>query len=106
MPTSHDVLARLISLVNALGLFNLQEIGPAVVGGRLHSIVSSHHSFRGSVVEALAALGVPEQSAALYRDRLVRGDCLIGIEGSNQDIAQAKRLLRHCRIVHWQSYKV
>lgn len=105
-PAPSDRLADLAGLVSYPGMVTLPEIGPVIVGGRLSSLISPANDFNHTMAKTLGALGLPERSAALYSDRIKRGDHLIGIEGSSPDILQAKQILRHCRIIHWQTYRV
>lgn len=105
-PASSNMMASLAGLVAQPRVVALPEIGPVIAGGALSSVIAPSGDFKSSVTEALGALGIPERSAGLYSDRIGRGDCLIGVEGSSADILQAKQILRYCRIIHWQTYKV
>ncbi len=104
--SSSDMLAGLTGLVDSVSVVTLPEIGPVIVGGRLSSLISPASDFKSTIAKAFGALGLPDRSVALYSDRLKRGDCLTGIKGSSQNVLQAKQVLRHCRIIHWQAYKV
>ncbi len=104
--SSSDMLAGLTGLVDSVSVVTLPEIGPVIVGGHLGSLISPASDFKSTIAKALGALGLPDRSVALYSDRVKRGDCLTGLKGSSHDVLQAKQVLRHCRIIHWQAYKV
>ncbi|NEQ31675.1 MAG: hypothetical protein F6K04_11835 [Leptolyngbya sp. SIO4C5] len=103
---ANSMISGLSGLVARPSQLELLGTGSVVAGGRLSAIVSSLNSFAGSSIEALRTLGIPEQTAALYSDRIGRGDCLIGVEGSGPDILEAEEILHHCQINHWQIYEI
>ncbi|MEB3360247.1 MAG: hypothetical protein VKK04_26220 [Synechococcales bacterium] len=101
------MLERLEDLVPHPVQVSSPGIGPVIAGGRLSSILSnpSWDTFKGSLVEAFKVLGIPEESAQVYSDRINRGDCLIMVEGSSGDIQQSENILRHCEINEWNVYQ-
>ncbi|MEC4817146.1 MAG: hypothetical protein SAK29_28330 [Scytonema sp. PMC 1069.18] len=55
-------------------------------------------------MKAIADLGIPEQRARVYSDRLHIGDYLVIIEGSNDEIEPAQKVLKECGIEYWGVY--
>ena len=58
-------------------------------------------AFAESWVGALAGIGIPEERAHIYSDRVRRGDCLVMIEGSDEELSKAESLLKHRGIQEW-----
>jgi hypothetical protein len=58
----------------------------------------------GGLVGALVGLGIPEERAKVYNDRLSRGDYLIFVEGTEDEIRRAETILHHRGIQEWGIY--
>jgi len=61
-------------------------------------------SFPDSWVRVLAGMGIPEKRASVYSDRVERGNCLVMLEGTNQEIVKAEQILRNLEIQEWEIY--
>ena len=74
--------------------FTLSPDDYVVAGDRLGSVLSSSKAFGGSILQALPALGMSEEDAKLYCDRIQRGDYLVGIESSSSNFLEAENSVR------------
>jgi hypothetical protein len=57
-------------------------------------------------VGALAGLGIPEEQARVYNDRLARGYYLLMVNGTEDEIRRAEAILRHHSIQDFDIYDV
>jgi hypothetical protein len=58
----------------------------------------------GSLLGALLGLGIPEDEARSYNDRVSRGHYLIMIEGTDEEIHRAQAILNRGGIEDWRVY--
>lgn len=58
----------------------------------------------GNLVKALADLGIPEAQARTYGDRLHRGDYLVLVDGTEDDIHRAEATFSNGGIQNWGVY--
>ncbi|WP_026734060.1 general stress protein [Fischerella sp. PCC 9605] len=57
-----------------------------------------------NLVQALAALGIPEERARVYSDRLQQGDYLVILDGIDDEIHRAEGVLSQQGIQYWGVY--
>jgi len=97
-------------LLVGLGGLLIPGVGPIMLAGATATAIGT--AFSGGVIGALAGslagsligLGIPEDRAHLYSDRVAQGDYLIIVEGSESDIALAESILNKHGINHWYIY--
>lgn len=100
----------LIGLIGSLTAFTIPGIGPVLAGGTLATILADTllggaiGAATGGLVGALVGLGVPEDRARVYNDRVSRGDYLVVVEGSEDDINRAQTILHRGGIQEWGVY--
>ncbi|NJM63093.1 MAG: histidine kinase, partial [Oscillatoriales cyanobacterium RU_3_3] len=58
----------------------------------------------GGLIGALVGLGIPEEEAKAYSDRVARGDYLVLLNGTESEIAEAERVLSRGGIQQWGVY--
>jgi uncharacterized protein YcfJ len=58
----------------------------------------------GGLVGGLVGLGIPEDRARVYNDRVSRGDYLVIVDGSEDEIRRAEAVLSHRGIQEWGIY--
>jgi hypothetical protein len=58
----------------------------------------------GSLFGALVGLGIPEERARVYNDRLSRGDYLVILDGTDDEIRRAEAILSNRGIQEWGIY--
>ncbi|MBD1913544.1 MULTISPECIES: general stress protein [unclassified Leptolyngbya] len=102
-------LGTITGLLVGLGTLAIPGIGPILVAGATATTLATTlagtaiGAVAGSLLGALAGLGIPEDEAHGYHDRIMRGEYLVIVDGSDDEIAQAEQIL-HSRGV--ESYKV
>ncbi|NMG10393.1 general stress protein [Brasilonema sp. UFV-L1] len=70
------------------------------VGGVAVGAAASHN-----LVKALADLGIPEERARHYGDRLHQGDFMVIVDGTDEEIQPAEAVLRKRNIEYWGIYE-
>ena len=78
---------------------------------RISSIAKQESNIVGSetvisLAEALVHLDIPVDMARNYNDLVAQGKYLVMVEGSQNDIAGAKTILKQCGIGDWVVYKI
>jgi hypothetical protein len=58
----------------------------------------------GGLVGALIGLGIPEERARVYNERLSRGDYLVFVEGTDAEVRRAEAILSNRGIQEWGIY--
>ena len=51
----------------------------------------------GGIIGGLVGLGIPEDKAKIYSDRVGSGSYLVMVNGTDDDISRAERILREQR---------
>ncbi|MGE5660455.1 MAG: general stress protein [Actinomycetota bacterium] len=108
--TAGAVTGGLIGLIGGLSALTIPGIGPVVAGGALASILGDAlvggaiGAAAGGIVGALVGLGVPENRARGYSDRLSRGQYLVIVEGTDEELNRAESILRVRGIEDWGIY--
>lgn len=96
-----------------LGLTSLAlpGIGIVLAAGSLAAAMAATVASTGvaaaaanNIVKALTELGIPEEQAKVYSDRLQQGNALIMVEGSEDDIHQAEAILSDRKVAEWGIY--
>lgn len=99
-----SVLVGLSSLaIPGVGLV----IAAGSVGAALLATVAStgfEAAAIGGVVRALTDLGIPEEQARIYSDRLYGGSYLVIIEGTDDEISRAEAIISNRGIQDWAIY--
>jgi uncharacterized protein YcfJ len=100
-------LGGLTGLLVGLGILAIPGIGPVMLAGAAATAIASTISgsvigaITGSLVGGLVGLGIPEDRAQVYSDRIADGDYLVMVEGSRKDIAIAESIFSHRGIAQW-----
>ncbi|AFY80462.1 DUF1269 domain-containing protein [Oscillatoria acuminata] len=99
-----------IGLLQALAALSIPGIGPVLAGGTVATILlntlagGAIGAATGGLVGALAGLGIPEERAKIYNDRLSQGHYLLIVEGSVYEIERAEEILTGRGIQEWGIY--
>jgi hypothetical protein len=100
--------SALATVLVGLGSLAIPGIGPIIAAGTLGaSLVAGVASTGvaaaafGGVVKALTDLGIPEETARTYTDRLQAGDYLVVVDGSEDDISRAQGIFSSRGIQNW-----
>lgn len=94
-------------LLIGLGTLAIPGVGPVLLGGATATALATALSggaigaVAGGVTGALVGLGIPEDRAKVYNERLAKGDYLVMIDGSNAEADQAESILRRHSVHEW-----
>ena len=97
-------------LLVGLGALAIPGVGPVMLAGATATAIATALSggaigaAAGGLVGALVGLGIPEERAKVYNDRLSRGDYLVFVDGTDDEIRRAETILHHCGIQEWGIY--
>jgi hypothetical protein len=99
------------SVLVGLGSLAIPGIGPVIAAGSvataLVATVAStgiEAAAMGRVVTALADLGIPEEQARVYGDRLYQGHYLVMLDGTQDEISRAEAIFGDRGIQDWSVY--
>lgn len=105
-----SVVGGLVGLIGALSAITIPGVGPVLVGGAIASIVGDTMlggavgAAAGGLVGVLIDLGIPEEHALLYNERLEKGEYLLILEGAGEELSRAASVLVPAGIQEWQVY--
>jgi uncharacterized membrane protein len=103
-------LGGLTGLLVGLGVIAIPAVGPVMLAGAAATAIATALSggaigaAAGSLVGGLVGLGLPEDHAKVYSDRVSQGNYLVLVEGSAADIVQAESIFRKHGILEWHVY--
>ena len=103
-------LGGLTGLLVGLGALAIPGIGPVMLSGALATALATAitggaiGAAAGGLVGALVGLGIPEDRAKVYNDRVSRGDYLVIVDGSEDEVRRAETILSHRGIQEWGIY--
>ncbi|MEG4814294.1 histidine kinase [Microcoleus sp. K5-D4] len=103
-------LGGLTGLLVGLGLVAIPGIGPIMLAGASATAIATTlagtalGAAAGGLIGALVGMGIPEEEAKVYNDRVARGDYLVLVDGSETEVAQAESILSRGGIQHWNTY--
>jgi hypothetical protein len=93
-------LGGLTGLLVGLGALAIPGIGPVMLAGATATTIattlagSAIGAVAGSLVGALVGLGIPEERARVYNERVSRGEYLVILDGTDAEIARAEAILK------------
>ena len=100
----------LTGLLVGLGMVAIPGVGPVMLAGAAATALATTLSggvigaATGGIVGGLVGLGIPEDRARKYSDRIDQGDYLVMVQGSDEDIHRAQKILSHRGIDDWGIY--
>ena len=103
-------LGGLTGLLVGLGALAIPGIGPVIAGGALATALATTAAggaigaAAGGLTGALVGLGIPEERAKFYNDRVNRGDYLVMVDGTEDEIRRAEPILSRHGIQEWGIY--
>jgi hypothetical protein len=107
---SGGALGGLTGLLVGLGTLAIPGIGPIMLAGATATALATTiagagiGAAAGSLLGALVGLGIPEERARVYNERVERGQYLVMIDGTDAEIAKAEAILRHGGIEEFGIY--
>lgn len=93
-----------------IGALAIPLIGPIMLASALTTALATTLAggaiglVAGGILGALIGLGIPEERAKIYRDRLLNGDYLVIVEGTDDEIRSANTILRERGVQEWAIY--
>jgi hypothetical protein len=97
-------------LLVGLGMVAIPGLGPIMMAGAGATALATAltggaiGAATGGIAGGLVGLGIPENRATGYGDRLDRGDYLVMIDGSDAEVQRAQTILSHRGISDWGIY--
>ncbi|RAM48018.1 MAG: hypothetical protein C6Y22_30190, partial [Hapalosiphonaceae cyanobacterium JJU2] len=94
------VLGGLGGLLVGLGALAIPGVGPVIAGGAIATALATTvaggaiGAAAGGLTGGLIGLGIPENRARLYSDRFNRGDYLVMVDGTDEQIHHAEAILK------------
>lgn len=107
---SGGVLGGITGLLIGLGTLAIPGVGPIMLAGATATALvttlagAGIGAAAGGLIGALIGLGIPEEKAKIYHDRVQRGEYLVIIDGTDAEIARAKEILHRWRIEEFDVY--
>ncbi|MBD2436502.1 general stress protein [Nostoc sp. FACHB-110] len=103
-------LGGLTGLLVGLGTLAIPGIGPIMLAGATATALATTlagagiGAVAGSLLGALIGLGIPEERARVYNERVQRGGYLIIVDGTDAEIARAEAILQRRGIEEYGIY--
>jgi hypothetical protein len=97
-------------LLVGLGTLAIPGVGPIMLAGAAATALATAvagtaiGAAAGSLVGSLVGLGIPEDRAQVYHDRVVGGEYLVIIDGVEAEVLQAETILKRHGIREWEVY--
>ncbi|MDY6938604.1 MAG: hypothetical protein SWY16_13145 [Cyanobacteriota bacterium] len=104
-------VGSITGLLVGLGTLAIPGIGPVMLAGATATTLATTltgtaiGAAAGSLVGGLVGLGIPEERAKVYGECISRGEYLVTVEGTEAEIIQAEKILRHFDIQEWGVYQ-
>lgn len=105
-----SVIGLITGLLVGIGALAIPWIGPIMLADALSTALATTFAgggiglLSGGIVGALIGLGIPKKQAKVYQERLLRGDYLVIVEGSDDEIRHATSVLKNWGIEEWGIY--
>lgn len=102
------VLGGVGGLLVGLEALLIPGVGPFLAAGTIATTLAGAGigAAAGGLVGALSGLGLPEEEAKGYNDRITHGEYLVTVEGTLEEIEEAGRVFRNHNIGAWNIYDV
>lgn len=108
--TSGAVLGGIGGLLVGLGTLAIPGVGPIIVAGEAATTIATTlagagiGAAAGGIIGGLVGLGIPEDKAKIYSDRVSSGSYLVMVNGTSDDISRAERILHNSGIEEYGVY--
>jgi hypothetical protein len=107
---SGGVLGGITGLLVGLGTLAIPGIGPIMLAGATATALMTTlagagiGAAAGGLIGALIGLGITEERAKVYHQRVERGEYLVIIDGTDAEIARAREILHRWKIEEFEVY--
>ena len=109
---SGGALGGLTGLLVGIGTLAIPGVGPIMLAGAAATALATTAAggaigaAAGGLLGGLVGMGVPEDRAKAYNDRVSAGEYLVMVDGSPAEISRAESILSHRGIKDWGIYDV
>jgi hypothetical protein len=109
--TTGGALGGLMGLLVGLGTLAIPGVGPVMLAGATATAIATTiaggaiGAAAGSLVGGLIGLGIPEEQAQVYHDRVLQGNYLVIVDGTDTDIMRAEAVFKRRGITNWEVYE-
>ena len=109
---SGGALGGLTGLLVGIGALAIPGIGPIMLAGAAATALATTAAgtaigaAAGSLLGGLIGMGIPEERARAYNDRVSKGAYLVMVDGTDTEIARAATILNHRGIEEWGVYDI
>lgn len=103
-------LGGVTGLLVGLGALAIPGVGPILLAGAEATAIATTlaggaiGAASGGLIGALVGLGIPEERAKVYSDRVANGDYLLMVTGTQAEIEHAQAILENRNIQEWGIY--
>jgi hypothetical protein len=106
--TTGTVLGGLGGLLVGLEALIIPGVGPFLAGGAIATTLAGAGlgAAAGGIIGALTGLGIPEEEARAYSERVSRGEYLVILDGTEAEINRAAALLMSQGIREWRVHDI
>lgn len=106
--TTGGVIGGIAGLLIGIGAIAIPGIGPLLIAGPLAAALgltgaaattvsgAATGALAGGLLGALVGLGIPEEEARVYEDRIREGAILVAVPANSQNEGLVKSILRDC----------
>lgn len=108
--TAGTVLGGVGGFLVGVGLLAVPGVGPILAAGTEISAVASTlagagiGAATGGIVGALVGLGIPEEKAKVYNDRIKAGDYLLMISGTEDQVNRAQSIMHQHHVEDFEVF--
>ena len=105
-------LGGITGLLVGLGALAIPGIGPILLAGAEATAIATTlagagiGAAAGGLIGALIGLGIPEEKAKIYNDRVKGGSFLVIVNGTGAEIARAETIMHHHGVEEFGIYDV
>ncbi|WP_066377372.1 MULTISPECIES: general stress protein [unclassified Anabaena] len=106
--TTGTVLGGIGGLLVGLEALLIPGAGPFLAAGTIATTLAGAGigAAAGGIVGALTGLGIPEEDARRYSDRVSQGEYLVILEGTETEIDRAAHIFRNRGIRDWRVHDI
>lgn len=104
------ILGGLTGLLVGLGTLAIPGVGPILLAGEVATTLATTAAgagigaAAGGLVGALIGLGIPEEKAKIYNDRVGKGSFLVMVTGNGYEVDQAATIMRSNGVEEFDIY--
>ena len=109
---SGGALGGLTGLLVGIGALAIPGIGPIMLAGAAATALATTAAgtaigaVAGTLLGGLIGMGIPEDRAKIYNDRVSAGEYLVMVDGTDAEIAHAQAILNHRGVEEWGVYEI